>query len=175
MKKLFVTVIAFFALTQVLFAQDIVFAQNDKVINASFGFGNTIYNGSGWKTAFPSVLLSGEYGIIDGLIDGKASIGAGVDLGYAGMKYNVNSSFHKYSSLILGARGSFHYQFIDKLDSYTGLLTGYNIVSGNSDYAISEFVWRCYVGVRYYLTNNFALMSEIDNVFLFSVGVAYKF
>jgi hypothetical protein len=176
MKRFFVTIIAFFALSQVSFAQDMVFAKNDKVVSASLGFVSTIYTGSGWKTTFPPISLAGEYGIVDGLINGKASIGVGVDFGYAGMKYTYHSLSHKYSNLILGTRGAFHYQFIDNLDTYAGLLIGYDIVSGNNDFAVSDFVWGYYVGARYYLTNNFAVMSEIgNNISLFNIGVAYKF
>jgi hypothetical protein len=178
MKRFFVTIVAFFALSQVLVAQsmDMAFAKDDKVVSASLGFVNTVHTGNAWKTTFPPILLTGEYGIVDGLIDGKASIGAGVGLGYTKTKYNLNAVSYKYSNLILGIRGAFHYQFIDKLDTYAGLLIGYDIVSGNSDYAISESVWGYYVGARYYLTNNFAIMSEIgNNISLISIGAAYKF
>ncbi|MDR2286675.1 MAG: hypothetical protein LBE04_04260 [Prevotellaceae bacterium] len=179
MKRFFVTIIAFWTLSQVSFAQnmDMAFVKDDKVVNASLGFVNTIYTGNGWKTTFPPISFTGEYGIVDGLIDGKASIGAGVDVSYIGTKYyDLYLKLYKYSNLIFGIRGAFHYQFIDKLDTYAGLLIGYKIVSGNSDYAINEPVWGYYVGARYYLTDNFAIMSEIgNNVSLISIGVAYKF
>jgi hypothetical protein len=176
MRKLFVTIVTLFALSQVSFAQDKVFAKDDKVVSASLGFGNTINNGNGWRTTFPPISFAGEYGIVDGLIDGKASIGAGVGFGYAGMKYTYLSNSYRYSNLILGARGAFHYQFIDKLDTYAGLLIGYDIVSGDNNFAVSDYIWGYYVGARYYLTNNWAIMSEIgNNVSWFNIGVAYKF
>jgi hypothetical protein len=176
MKKLFVSVIAFVALLQVSYAQDKVFAKDDKVVSASLGFVNTIYTGSGWTITSPPISLTGEYGIVDGLINGKASIGAGIELGYAGMKYSIPSKSYNYSNLILGTKGAFHYQFIDKLDTYASLIIGYDIVSGESNYATSNFIWGCYIGARYYFTHNFAVMTEIgDTFFLLNIGVAYKF
>jgi len=31
----------------------------------------------------------------------------------------------------LGAKGNFHYPLVEKLDTYTGILLGYNVVSSN--------------------------------------------
>jgi hypothetical protein len=175
MNKFFVFIIAFFALSQVSYAQDKVFAKGDKVISASLGFINTAYTGSRWENTFPPISLTGEYGIIDGLIDGKASIGVGAKLGLAGIKYTDNAS-HNYSLLVLGARGAFHYQFIDKLDTYAGFFLGYDIVSGQGSHAVSQFDLDWYIGARYYFTNNFAAMAEIGNkISLLSLGIAYKF
>jgi hypothetical protein len=178
MRRFFVVIIVFFALSQVSYAQDKIFVKNDKVVSASLGFGNTMYTGAGWRTTFPPILLSGEYGVVDGLVNDKASIGVGMDLGHIGVKYTPPlQSSYKYSNLILGIRGSFHYQFVDKLDTYAGLLIGYNIVSGNGEYATSEPVWKYYVGARYYLTDNFAVMAELasNNISLLNIGAAYKF
>ncbi|MDR1886737.1 MAG: hypothetical protein LBQ70_02370 [Prevotellaceae bacterium] len=176
MNKIFFTVIAFFALMQVSFAQDRVFAKGDKVVGLSTGFLSSAYSGNGWKMTAPPILLTGEYGIVDGLINGNASIGAGVDFGYVSRKYNAPLLSYKYSNLIFGARGSFHYQFVDKLDTYAGFMLGYDIVSGNDHYASSGFAWGSYVGARYYFFDNFAAMAEIgNNISLINVGVAFKF
>jgi hypothetical protein len=92
------------------------------------------------------------------------------------MKYKFTSSSYKFNNFILGARGAFHYQFVGNLDTYAGLMLGYDIVSGNKTYAESEFAWGYYIGARYYFNSKFAVMAEIgDNVSLFSIGVAYKF
>ncbi|MDR2026029.1 MAG: hypothetical protein LBQ01_00530 [Prevotellaceae bacterium] len=175
MNKFFVFIIAFFALSQVSYAQDKVFAKGDKVVSAGLGFVNTRYTGNGWRNTFPPISFTGEYGIVDGLIDGKASIGVGAELGFAGVKY-VDIATYKYSVTKLGARGAFHYQFIDKLDTYAGLFLGYDIVSGNGIHAISEYDYDFYIGARYRFTNDFAFMAEIgSSISLFSIGVAYKF
>jgi hypothetical protein len=177
MNKFLSFFIAFFALCRFSYAQDAtVFAKGDKVVSASIGFINTTHTGTGWKGVTLPISLAGEYGIVDGLIDGNASIGVGVDFGYARFKYNSKLSSYKYSDVILGIRGGFHYQFVDKLDTYAGLLFGYNIVSGDGIYASSEPIWGGYVGARYYFSDNFAALAEIGNsVALINLGVAYKF
>jgi hypothetical protein len=182
MKKLFVSTIAFFALLHISYAQDKVFVKGDKVVGASLGFVSTTYAGSGWKNTFPPISFTGEYGIVDELINGKASIGVGAELGFAGMKYTTTAlatssvSSYNYSVIRLGARGLFHYQFIDNLDTYVGLFMGYDIVSGKENFATSEYDGDLYVGARYYLTDDIAIMAEIgSNISLFSIGVAYKF
>jgi hypothetical protein len=181
MNKFLSFFIAFFALCRFSYAQDAqVFAKGDKVVSASLGFINTIHTGTGWKGVALPISLAGEYGIVDGLIDGNASIGVGVDFGYARFKYSFQSSgkqyVNRYSDVILGVRGGFHYQFVDKLDTYAGLLFGYNIVSGESIYASSEPIWGGYVGARYYFSDNFAALAELGNsVALINLGVAYKF
>jgi hypothetical protein len=172
MNKLFVFIVAFFAM-QISYAQNDIFVKGDKVVGASLGFINTV---SGWKSALPPITLTGEYGIVDGLINGKASIGAGVELGYANLRYTYRSSPYKYSNLLLGARGAFHYQFVDKLDTYVSLLLGYDIVSGESVYAVSDWKWATYIGARYYFSDNLAITAEIgNNISLINIGVAYKF
>ncbi|MDR1129358.1 MAG: porin family protein [Prevotellaceae bacterium] len=178
MRRLFFTVIAVFAVTQASFAQNRVFAKHDKVVNASLGLFNTIHSGSEWKTTFPPISLSGEYGIVDNLINGKASIGAGLYVGYTGMKYDNHTASLSYKSshFILGARGAFHYQFVDRLDTYAGLILGYDIVGGNRTHDASESVWGLYIGARYYFTDRFAVMAEIGHrVSLLNIGVAFKF
>jgi len=177
MRKLFITIVLCFALVSVSSAQDI-FAKGDIVVNAGIGLINRLNTGTGWKTAVPPVMLSGEYGIIDKLINGKASIGAGLTLGYSVRKFEHSvAGTYKYSNLALGTRGSFHYQFIDRLDTYTGLMLGYNIVSGEGNYSKSDILWCFYVGARYCFTKNFAVMAEIgeDNIALITLGVAWKF
>jgi hypothetical protein len=174
MNKLFVFIIALFAIPQVSYTQNDVFLKDDKVVGASVGFINTI--GRGWKSTSPTITLTGEYGIVDGLINGKASIGVGPELSYTKLKYNNTLSPYKYSNLRLGARGTFHYQFVDKLDTYAGLFLGYDIVSGESTYAASDWGWATYIGARYYFSDKFAVTAESgNNISLINIGIAYKF
>jgi hypothetical protein len=171
MNRFFITVIAFFAISQMSFARDKVFVKNDIVASANLGFYNTIRAGHGGSIIVPPISLAGEYGIVDNLINGRASIGAGLNLGCFGTKFSTGRS----ADLIIAAKGAFHYQFVKKLDTYAGLMLGYDIVSGNSPYA-NRFVWGYYAGARYYFTNKFAVLAEIgDNVALLNVGVAFKF
>ncbi len=81
-----------------------------------------------------------------------------------------------YSSIIVGARAALHYQFIDMLDTYTGLMLGYNVVSSKSfgDFggvttsaAGSGIAYSWFLGGRYYFSDNFAGMLELG------YGIAY--
>jgi hypothetical protein len=120
-------------------------------------------------------------GIIDRILD-KAVIGVGGYLGYS--SYNETTHW-KVSNLIIGGRGSFHYPLVDKLDTYSGVMFGYNISSekwtGTGTEPVSHtspagFAYAWFVGARYYLSKNFAGMAEVGyGVTYLNVGVAFKF
>ncbi|MFH1319811.1 MAG: hypothetical protein ABII90_04050 [Bacteroidota bacterium] len=69
----------------------------------------------------------------------------------------------------MGVRGNFHYPLVEKLDTYTGLLLGYNIVTskwigtGAEDFnaSSSHVAWSWFVGARYYFSETFAAMAEL--------------
>lgn len=187
MKKIILSLLSVF-LVMSMSAQ--VFKKDDKVLNVGIGLGSTLYSGSGYKTTVPPLSASFEYGIIDNLFDENSSIGVGGYFGYTASKYEWNYGYnlgkyeYKYSSAIIAARGTFHYQFVDNLDTYTGLSLGYNVVSSKSDHkdlgsykadASSVFVgW--YAGARYYFNESFAAMAEVGyDVAYLNIGIAYKF
>jgi hypothetical protein len=105
------------------------FAKGDNVASAAIGFGG-YYSGSWYSegSRLPVISLYYERGIVDNLWDEKSSIGIGGMLGYTSFKYDGIGGF-KTSHTTIGVRGALHYQFIDKLDTYTGLFLGYDIVS----------------------------------------------
>ncbi|MDT8400760.1 MAG: hypothetical protein RQ743_03615 [Bacteroidales bacterium] len=185
MKKLLaLPLIAFFALTQ-LSAQDPVFVKGDKVLNLGLGLGTTLYTGSFYKMQIPPISASLELGIVDEIID-KGSVGVGPYLGFASYKWEYSGWGYKYSNIIIGARGNFHYPFLEKLDTYTGLLVGFNIVSAKDfgeinpfyDYSTSSsgLVWSWFVGARYYFTETIAGMVELGyGIAYLNLGVAMKF
>lgn len=164
------------------------FQKGDKVVNLGVGIGSTLYTGSGYSMSVPPLSGSFEYGIVDNLFDEKSSIGIGGYFGYTASKHKPGYApygyEYKYSSSIIGARGSFHYSFIEQLDTYTGLSLGYNIVSGKSDHKdigsysakSSAFFIGWYAGARYYFTDYFAAMAEIGyDVAYLNIGVSFKF
>lgn len=185
MKKI---ILSFFSMLVVVTVSAQSFNKGDKVLNAGIGLGSTLYSGSGYKTTIPPLSVSFEYGIIDNLFDEKSSIGVGGYFGYTASKYEYNiASYnyeHKYTSAIIGARGSFHYAFVEKLDTYTGLSLGYNIVSSKADNnntgsfsaESSALYLGWYAGARYYLTESFAVMGELGyDIAYLNIGVAFKF
>jgi len=157
-------------------AQDEAFNKGDKVVHVGIGLGNFI-SYSGYSIKVPPISGSFEYGILD-LFDGRGAVGVGGYLGYTSFGNKVNSKW-TVSDLIIGPRGTFHYQFVDKLDTYAGLMVGYDIVSyshTDSDLSGSGFYPTFFAGARYYLIDNFAVWGEVGyGVSPLQLGVAYKF
>ena len=77
--------------------------------------------------------LSADYGVVSGFINGNAAVSVGGEVG-------VYIS-DVYTHLSLAARGNFHYEFVDNLDTYVGLNLG---VLGRS------FALNGHLGARYY-------------------------
>jgi hypothetical protein len=165
-------------------SQESTFNKEDKVINLGIGFGSTLYTGAYYKTTVPPISASLEYGILDGIID-KGVIGVGGYVGYSSFKYEYYNWGYKYTDFIIAARGSFHYPFVDKLDTYTGLLLGAEVVTAKEfgtsvpgyDYssAGSGLARSWFVGARYYFTEKFAAMGELGfGISYLTIGVAIK-
>jgi hypothetical protein len=103
--------------------------------------------------------------------DGKGALGIGGYLGYSGFKsdYHNDSDYYgwKCSNIIIGPPGYVHYNFFDKLDTYTCILIGYWISSSNC-YGTQAYLneidnanygglaWSWFLGGRYYFNNNLA-------------------
>ena len=186
MKKLLLSLlVVVFSLTQLL-AQESTFKQGDKVINLGIGLGSTLYTGSYYKIGVPPISASLEIGVADGILD-KGSIGVGGYLGYSSHKYSyayyTYTDSWTYSNFIIGARGVFHYPLVNKLDTYTGLLLGFNIASSKwtgtgteTTHASSGGVaYSWFIGGRYYFTDKFAGMLELGyGITYLNIGVALK-
>ncbi|MDR2497472.1 MAG: hypothetical protein LBD21_10145 [Tannerellaceae bacterium] len=150
-------------------AQDI-FRKGTQFLNAGIGLGSYI-----------PVEVSYERSILDGLIKGtNGAIGIGAYLGYYG---NTASDRH-YNHYVLGTRGAFHYQFIPKLDTYGGLMLGYNIASVNwagqgesvGTATGSALGYSFFVGGRYFFKPNLGVYSELGyGVAYLSLGLTFKF
>ncbi|MDR2921244.1 MAG: hypothetical protein LBV72_18010 [Tannerella sp.] len=169
-------------------AQDL-FAKGDKVVSVGVGIGSYL-GGSGYKMSVPPILATYDQCIIDGLIKGKASIGVGGYLAYTANKWETTISGYdygyKYSYMIIGARGTFHYQAMDKLDTYGGAMLGYDIVNsryfGDDAYSAaskasgSELAYSLFVGARYYFMDNLAAFAEVGyGIAALELGISYKF
>ena len=161
-------------------AQTPSFVKGDNVAGISIGFGG-YYSGalySGVKR-MPAISLYYENCVKDNLFDEKSSLGIGGMLGYTSAK--VENSF-KTSHTTIGVRGALHYAFVDKLDTYTGLMLGYDIVTWKwvgTDWggaASSGLAFSWFLGARYYFTDNLAVFAELGyGVAIFNIGVALKF
>ncbi|HKK67420.1 MAG TPA: hypothetical protein VJ946_04385 [Bacteroidales bacterium] len=185
--------IAILATTQINAQEGVTpsFNKSDKVLNLGIGLGSTYYSGTYYSTTLPPVSASFEMGVADELIDGKGVIGVGGYVGYSAYKWeNTYPGYgtygYKYTNLVIGARGAFHYPLVDKLDLYTGIMLGYNIVSSSEfgdvyygyDYSTqsSSVAWSYYVGGRYYVSNSFAVMAELGyGIAYLNLGISLKF
>jgi hypothetical protein len=180
-KSLFAIAIAMmFSLSS--FAQE--FEEGDKVLNLGIGFGSTLYAGSLYSTSLPPVSASFEVGIKDGVLD-EGSIGVGGYVGFSRYKYEYLNWGYNYTNFILGARGVFHYPFMDKLDTYGGLMLGFRVVSSKEfgdavfgyNYSASSggLVSSVFVGGRYYFSDNLAAMLELGyGISYINLGIALK-
>lgn len=162
-----------------------IFEVGDKDLNVGIGFGATWYSGVGFKTTLPPVSLSFDYGFKDDI--GPGVLGIGGYLGFSSYKWEYSYIYtygEKYTTIIIGARGTYHMEFVDKLDTYGGLLLGYRIVSskyyGDLGYAIGSTVgsgvaYAFFVGGRYYLTDNIAGFLELGyGIAYFTLGATFK-
>lgn len=155
------------------------FKEKDQVINLGIGIGSALY-GTGNTVSFPPLAASYEYGLKEGVGPGVVGIG-----GYLGIAAS-RSELYKYTYTAIGVRGTYHVVDIaDKLDLYGGLMLYYAIF-GSKWYGGPEVIKykadashaaaSIFVGARYYLSEQFALMGEIGYGFsTLSLGVAYKF
>lgn len=163
-----------------------VFSKGDKIVNVGIGLGS-YYGGDGYSSSIPPISASFEKGIVDGLLDGKASIGVGGYLAYTANKweatYGGSTYGYKYSYFVLGARGAFHYQFVDKLDTYAGLMLGYNVVgsssfgngSGSSSPTASGFGYSAFLGARYHFSDKLAAFAEIGyGISALELGISFR-
>lgn len=188
MKKLILLfVLVAFSVTQ-LVAQKSTFEKGDKVLNLGLGLGSTLgyagYGGLfGYKTTVPPLSAAFEVCIVDKIAK-KGSVGVGGFIGYSSAKSTYSSGGWKYSDLIFGVRGAFHWPLVDKLDTYAGVSIGYDIrgdkpwgtATGESSITGSHLLSEEFVGARYYFTDNFAVMGELGyGIAVLKIGVALKF
>lgn len=163
-------------------AQQSTFEKGNQVANLGIGLGNALYSGGGYSSAIPPISLSYEAGIVDGIFD-KGTIGIGGYLGYTSAKYGYFGYEWKYTNIIIGARGALHYPLVDKLDTYAGLMLGYDIVSvkepagfpGGYSALGSGLILPGFVGARYYFNDKFAAFGELGwGIAYLTIGVSLK-
>jgi len=183
--KILVVFLTLFGFNLGVSAQTGVFNKGDMAINAGVGIGAYINHNNPdytFSMTIPPITGSFEYGILDQLIDGQASIGIGGYAGYILFRGNSrspnNGNGFNVGDFVIGPRGLFHYQFVDKLDTYAGFMLGYDIVSfsqpnGSSG---SKFCPAIFIGARYYIIDNIGFFGELGyGVSPLQLGLCYKF
>jgi len=163
MKKILVVLAAAILMVINANAQRPSFIKGDKVLDITVGVPHL--HGYGWGV--PPIIASFELGIVDGILE-KAAVGVG---GYAGIS-SASLLGKSHFNVHFGVKGAFHYPFVDKLDTYAGIITGYSV----SDLPSYGFDMGAFVGIRYYLSDSFALNAEAGyGVTYLRGGISFKF
>lgn len=164
----------FVLLTVAAVAQKPMFKKNNQVINLGLGLGSSEYIGSYYNTIVPAISVSYELGIIDNFLN-DAVIGVGGYVGIGSYEY-IDDDKSRFTPLFLGARGTFHYPLVDNIDTYGGIMLGYQVRKSIDNEHYSPFDPSLFVGARYYFTPEFSAMAEAGwGFYLLNIGVAYKF
>ena len=149
------------------------FEKGDKLLNLGVGLGSQ-FMASGAKGT-PPVGVSLEFGVSD-----KISVGAYG--GYAGAKVETMVGDWKYNYIIVGGRGSYHFDFgVENLDPYAGVMLGYNIASVSTDTNLPTasaggFLWGAHAGARYFFSPKVGAFAEVGyGIAWLNVGLAFKF
>jgi len=186
MKKIAMIMVVVFGVQ--LMAQGQPFEKGDKTINLGIGIGSALYSGKYYKMRIPPISLSYEQGITNKL--GIGYIGVGGYFGISGSKWETEYLTYeygwKYTYIVLGARGAYHFDLVDNLDIYAGLILGVNIVSSkeigdfptgvNVDEQSTGVAHSEFAGIRWFFKPNFALMAELGyGISYLTVGAAFKF
>ena len=166
-------------------AQESTFNEGNLVFNAGLGLGTTLYSGRHYSSFLPPISVSGEYGLIEDFIAEDITLGVGGYIGLAGAEYRFPASNWgwRYNYTVIGVRGALHYPLVDKLDTYGGIMLGYNAVSvrdvgdvpSGFSSASGGLSLAIYLGGRYYFSERFGLMGEVGyGVSYLNIGVALK-
>jgi hypothetical protein len=165
------------------------FDKGTGVAQVTIGFPQLLGSFS-YDTRIPAIAVAYDHCIIDGLIDGNASVGVGGIIGISGSKYDIGTIGgepygYKYTYILFGARGTFHYQWIDGLDTYAGvLLAGY---AANGEYYGRNVPFTAgpdsggafagaFAGAKYYFTDNLSVLGEVGyGIAVLNVGLGFKF
>ena len=155
------------------------FSKGDMVAGVGIGVSNL---------GFPMLSGTFEYCIKDNLFNDKSSLGIGGLFGFATKKTGLGNGYGwKYNHILLGARGALHYQLVDNLDTYAGLMMGYDIGTvkwyGDTAFNLGKssaggFLAAFHAGARYYFANNFGASAEFGGgygIAYLQLGVAFKF
>lgn len=156
------------------------FNKGDNLFNVGVGIGSP-YFGTGYSSSIPvNPSVSYEVGVSN-------AISVGGQVSYASSKYDGGFNYtFKESAIYFGARGSYHFNELLKLnpkfDLYGGASLGYVTVSISDNQSTvtgtaSGFGFGLYAGGKYYLGKGTAIYSELgyQSLSFLNVGIAFKF
>lgn len=137
-------------------------------INAGIGLGSNLTG-----TGIP-IGLSVDYGF-------NEQITIGGYAGFASTSEDFGMGTWKYTNIIVGARGTYHKEFVENIDTYGGLLLGYNIASaewdgpGNLEASAGGFTYSFFVGGRYHFTEKVGAYMELGyGIAIIQTGITFR-
>ncbi len=175
MKKIFLTTLTLlFAITIFNESQAQKFQQGQMDLNLGVGLAPTFGTGD---VGLP-LSLSLDYGLND-------QISLGGYLGYAGSSDEVPFLGKiSYNYIIVGARGAYHFELTEKLDTYAGVLLGYNIASVKIENEIpgapepdaaGGFAYSLFAGARYHFSEKIGVFGEVGyGISILNLGLTVK-
>lgn len=146
-------------------------------LGSRYSYGAGLFGGSSSST--PALSLSYEHGVA---ALGPGYLGVGGIVGYQGASYDLGlGDKWRYHDVVVMARGSFHYAFVPKLDTYAGLGLGVRYLRSSLDdgtvsASATDLASGLFLGARYYFTPGIGAFAELgyDQSFL-KVGLSAKF
>ena len=168
------------------------FPSGSKAVNVGFGLGSSTLD---YDFVVPSGNVSFEYAFKD-VMDDRASISAGGYFGFGAGKskesegsisnlswgnngLNAEREKVKESRFRIGVRGTFHYSFVENLDTYAGVDFGFQHSKYKNTIVESFnrfFVPQVFVGARYMFSNvGVFAESSIQRFAFVQLGVSFKF
>jgi hypothetical protein len=163
----------------------------DNVLSALVGIGGHYGIYSNYTFVTPGLGISYEHGLQ--VEAGPGVIGVGGYVGYKSLGYkktytNIAVYDYRWTYVIIGARGAYHYDLfgVEELDTYGGLMFAANILStkdkstyygltgelatGNTDPSLTLFL-----GGRYYFSESIGGLIEVGyGVSYLNLGLSFK-
>jgi hypothetical protein len=176
MKNLFLVAVALVLVSSTMFGQ-IAYKAGDQNVSAVIGLGG--FAGVYGTSSMPAIAGSYETGL-------NENISVGGIVGFTGSSDDYGFAKYDYTYILIGARGAYHYDLLhnDKIDTYGGIMLGYNIVSSSVKTSIPGFnasasgsylAFGGFIGGRYYFTPQLAAQAELGyGIGLLTIGVSYK-
>jgi len=179
MKRILLISVLTILVLSISFSQ-MAYKKGDQVINLGLGIG-----GLAGAYGTGSIAITGgyEYGVTE-------NISLGGVVGYSSSSETFYGDYGwKYTYIIIGARGAYHADLFHNpnIDTYGGILLGYNIVSSKATGSLPYFgyyssgasasflEYGVFVGGRYYFNPKWAIQAELGyGLGILNVGIAYK-
>ncbi|MFO7656194.1 MAG: hypothetical protein R6W78_03940 [Bacteroidales bacterium] len=161
-------------------AKSQLFSVGQKDLNLGIGLG-TYY---GARMAIPPISLSLDYGIKDDIGPGVIGIGGYFGFGVSKDRLYIHDYGWRFMDIMVGARGTYHIEFIDKLDTYAGIIVGLRF-RNSGPYGTWPLEPKSYtdlfpnggffIGGKYYFQDNIAVFGELGySIAYLTLGVTFK-